>query len=181
MNMFSEVGFWFYFVLFLQEGATKPELVEKESDANIIERAPQGQANHDHLTSVDRTRENDRSGKLVNACKFCLYLKANIKTCKWYRSKFNIHFILSALLLLSFFRSVPPTTNFFFLKMLQPSEILFHYFILLKHLWIEVDLHTSLKFIVVNALINVSVTAFYRHDVSPRTGRRERCRITLGF
>ena len=93
MNMFSEVGFWFYFVLFLQEGTTKPELVENESDADIIERAPQEQANHDHLTSVDRAHKNNRSGKLVNACEFCLYLKVNIKTCKWYRSKYNIHFI----------------------------------------------------------------------------------------
>ncbi|XDA82074.1 hypothetical protein R6Z07M_011958 [Ovis aries] len=47
-----------------KEGATKPELVEKESDVDIIERAPQGQANHDHLTSVDRARENDRSGMM---------------------------------------------------------------------------------------------------------------------
>ncbi|XP_040103265.1 ankyrin repeat domain-containing protein 26-like [Oryx dammah] len=45
-----------------KEGATKPELVEK--DADIIERAPQEQANHDHLTSVDRARENDRSGMM---------------------------------------------------------------------------------------------------------------------
>ena len=112
---------------------------------------------------------------------FFVCLKAQIKTFKVHRCKYGIHFFLSVFLLLSFFRSVPSTTSFFFLKMLQPSEILFHYFILLKHLWIEVDLHTSLKFIVVNALINVSVTAFYRHDVSPRTGRRERCRITLGF
>ena len=92
MNMFSEVGFWFYFVLFLQEGATKPELVEKESDANIIERAPQGQANHDHLTSVDRTRENDRSGKLVNICEFFLCLKAHIKPSKEHASKYDMHF-----------------------------------------------------------------------------------------
>ena len=112
---------------------------------------------------------------------FFLSLKAQIETFKMYRCKYGIHFFLSVFLLLSFFRSVPPTTNLFFLKMLQPSEILFHYFILLKYLWIEIDLHTSLKFIVVNVLINVSVTAFYRHDVSPRTGRGERYRITLGF
>ena len=148
MNMFSEVGFWFYFVLFLQEGATKSELVAKESDTDIIDRAPQDQTNHDHLSSVDGAHKNTRSGKLVNACKFCLYLKANIKTCKWYRSKFNIHFILSTLLLLSFFRTIPPITNLFFLKMLQLSEILFHYFILLKYSWIEIGLYMSLKFIV---------------------------------
>ncbi|CAI9153815.1 unnamed protein product [Rangifer tarandus platyrhynchus] len=44
-----------------QEGATKPELVEKESDTYIIERAPQEQANHDHLTSVDRAHKNNKS------------------------------------------------------------------------------------------------------------------------
>ncbi|XP_061291663.1 ankyrin repeat domain-containing protein 26-like isoform X3 [Bos javanicus] len=44
-----------------KEGTTKPELAEKESDADIIERAPQEQANHDHLTSVDRAHENNRS------------------------------------------------------------------------------------------------------------------------
>ncbi|XP_055401340.1 ankyrin repeat domain-containing protein 26-like [Bubalus kerabau] len=44
-----------------KEGTTKPELVEKESDADIIERAPQEQANHDHLTSVDRAHKNNRS------------------------------------------------------------------------------------------------------------------------
>ena len=179
--MFSEVGFWFYFVLFLQEGATKPELVEKESDTDIIERAPQEQANHDHLTSVDRAHKNNKSGKLVNVCALFLYLKANIKTCKGYGPKYDIHFFLSTFLLLSFFRSVPPTTNFFFLKIFQPSEILFHYFILLKYLWREIDLHMSLKFIVVNLLINVSVTAFYRHDVSHRIERRGKYRITLGF
>ena len=79
MNMLSEVGFWFYFVLFLQEGTTKPELAEKESDADIIERAPQEQANHDHLTSVDRAHENNRSGKLVNVCGFFSMLKSSNK------------------------------------------------------------------------------------------------------
>ena len=79
MNMFSEVGFWFYFVLFLQEGTTKPELVENESDADIIERAPQEQANHDHLTSVDRAHKNNRSGKLVNVCGFFSMLKSSNK------------------------------------------------------------------------------------------------------
>ncbi|XP_055281962.1 ankyrin repeat domain-containing protein 26-like [Moschus berezovskii] len=44
-----------------KEGATKPDLVEKESDADIIERAPQEQADHDHLTSVDRAHKNNRS------------------------------------------------------------------------------------------------------------------------
>nr|CAI9713545.1 unnamed protein product [Rangifer tarandus platyrhynchus] len=44
-----------------KEGATKPELVEKESDTYIIERAPQEQANHDHLTSVDRAHKNNKS------------------------------------------------------------------------------------------------------------------------
>ena len=112
---------------------------------------------------------------------FFVCLKAQIKTFKVHRCKYGIHFFLSVFLLLSFFRSVPSTTNFFFLKMLQPSEILFHYFIVLKHLWIEVDLHTSLKFIVVNALINVSVTPFSRYAVSLRIGRRGRHRITLGF
>ena len=61
--MFSEVGFLFYFVLFLQEGATKPEIVDKESDTDIIERAPQEQINHDRLSSVDGTHRNNRSGK----------------------------------------------------------------------------------------------------------------------
>ena len=38
-----------------------------------------------------------------------------------------------------------------------------------------------LKFIVVNVLSTVSVTPFYRYDVSLRIGRRGRYRITLGF
>ena len=38
-----------------------------------------------------------------------------------------------------------------------------------------------LKFIVVNVLSNVSVTPFYRYDVSLRIGNRGRYRITLGF
>ncbi|XP_025120243.3 ankyrin repeat domain-containing protein 26 isoform X2 [Bubalus bubalis] len=44
-----------------QEGATKPEIVDKESDTDIIERAPQEQINHDHLSSVDGTHKNNRS------------------------------------------------------------------------------------------------------------------------
>ncbi|XP_065773186.1 ankyrin repeat domain-containing protein 26-like, partial [Muntiacus reevesi] len=43
-----------------QEGAKKPELVEKESDTSFIERAPQEQASHDHLTSVDRAHKNNK-------------------------------------------------------------------------------------------------------------------------
>ncbi|XP_065776975.1 ankyrin repeat domain-containing protein 26-like isoform X2 [Muntiacus reevesi] len=43
-----------------QEGAPKPELVEKESDTSIIERAPQEQASHEHLTSVDRAHKNNK-------------------------------------------------------------------------------------------------------------------------
>ena len=79
MNMFSEVGFWFYFVLFLQEGATKPEIVDKESDTDIVERAPQEQINHDLLSSVDGTHKNNRSGKLVNVCGFFCMLKSSNK------------------------------------------------------------------------------------------------------
>ncbi|NP_001107239.2 ankyrin repeat domain-containing protein 26 [Bos taurus] len=41
--------------------ATKPEIVDKESDTDIIERAPQEQINHDHLSSVDATHKNNRS------------------------------------------------------------------------------------------------------------------------
>ncbi|XP_055399584.1 ankyrin repeat domain-containing protein 26-like isoform X1 [Bubalus kerabau] len=41
--------------------ATKPEIVDKESDTDIIERAPQEQINHDHLSSVDGTHKNNRS------------------------------------------------------------------------------------------------------------------------
>uniref|UniRef100_A0A4W2EJT7 Uncharacterized protein n=1 Tax=Bos indicus x Bos taurus TaxID=30522 RepID=A0A4W2EJT7_BOBOX len=44
-----------------KEGATKPEIVDKESDTDIIERAPQEQINHDHLSSVDATHKNNRS------------------------------------------------------------------------------------------------------------------------
>ncbi|XP_070328092.1 LOW QUALITY PROTEIN: ankyrin repeat domain-containing protein 26 [Odocoileus virginianus] len=44
-----------------KEGATKPENVEKESDTDIIERAPQEQINLDHLSSVDGTHKNNRS------------------------------------------------------------------------------------------------------------------------
>ena len=147
MNMFSKVGFLFYFVLFLQEEATKSELVAEESDTDIIDRAPQEQTSHDHLTSVDGAHKNDRSGKLVNFCEIFLCLKANIKPSKEYASKHDMYFFLNKFLLLSFFRTVPPTTNLFFLRMLQPSEILFHYFILLKYSWIEVGLYMSLKFI----------------------------------
>ncbi|KAG5199012.1 hypothetical protein JEQ12_006712 [Ovis aries] len=43
------------------EGATKPEIVDKESDTDITERAPQEQINHDHLSSVDGTHKNNRS------------------------------------------------------------------------------------------------------------------------
>uniref|UniRef100_A0A4W2FYD7 Ankyrin repeat domain-containing protein 26-like n=1 Tax=Bos indicus x Bos taurus TaxID=30522 RepID=A0A4W2FYD7_BOBOX len=46
---------------FPSEGATKPEIVDKESDTDIIERAPQEQINHDHLSSVDATHKNNRS------------------------------------------------------------------------------------------------------------------------
>lgn len=119
---------------------------------------------------------------------FFLCLKASIKTSKVCRSKYTIyfflfffHFFLSMFLLLCFFRSIPTTTNFFFLKMPQPSEILFCYFIWFKYLWMEIDLYRYLKFIVVNVLINGSVAAFYRYDVSVRIRRRGRYRITLGF
>uniref|UniRef100_A0A4W2HSM8 Ankyrin repeat domain-containing protein 26-like n=1 Tax=Bos indicus x Bos taurus TaxID=30522 RepID=A0A4W2HSM8_BOBOX len=44
-----------------KEGATKPEIVDKESDTDIIERAPQEQINHDHLSSVDATHKNNRN------------------------------------------------------------------------------------------------------------------------
>ncbi|XP_070238249.1 ankyrin repeat domain-containing protein 26 [Bos mutus] len=44
-----------------KEGTTKSELVEEESDTDIIERAPQEQTNHDHLTSVDGAHKNNRS------------------------------------------------------------------------------------------------------------------------
>ncbi|XP_040104366.1 ankyrin repeat domain-containing protein 26-like isoform X4 [Oryx dammah] len=44
-----------------KEGATKPEIVDKESDTDIIERAPQEQINHDLLSSVDGTHKNNRS------------------------------------------------------------------------------------------------------------------------
>ncbi|XDC63662.1 hypothetical protein R6Z07M_014844 [Ovis aries] len=44
-----------------KEGATKPEIVDKESDTDIIERAPQEQINHDRLSSVDGTHRNNRS------------------------------------------------------------------------------------------------------------------------
>ena len=146
--MFSKVGFLFYFVLFLQEGATKSELVAEESDTDIFDRAPQEQTNHDRLTSVDRAHKNDRRGKSVNFFEFFLCLKANIKPSKEYASKYYMNFFLSKFLLLSFFITVPPTTNLFFLRMLQLSEILFHYFILLKYSWIEIGLYMSLKFIV---------------------------------
>ena len=49
-----------------------------------------------------------------------------------------------------------------------------------SNLWIEIDIYV-LKFIVVSVFINVSVTPFYRYDVSLRIGRRGRYRITLGF
>ncbi|KAM7234061.1 hypothetical protein CapIbe_014219 [Capra ibex] len=39
----------------------KPEIVDKESDTDIIERAPQEQINHDRLSSVDGTHRNNRS------------------------------------------------------------------------------------------------------------------------
>ncbi|XP_017912508.1 PREDICTED: ankyrin repeat domain-containing protein 26 isoform X5 [Capra hircus] len=44
-----------------KEGATKPEIVDKESDTDIVERAPQEQINHDLLSSVDGTHKNNRS------------------------------------------------------------------------------------------------------------------------
>uniref|UniRef100_A0A8C6E0L6 Ankyrin repeat domain-containing protein 26 n=1 Tax=Moschus moschiferus TaxID=68415 RepID=A0A8C6E0L6_MOSMO len=44
-----------------KEGATKPEIIDKESDTDIIERAPQEQINHDHLSSVDGIHKNNRS------------------------------------------------------------------------------------------------------------------------
>lgn len=117
----------------------------------------------------------------MNFYEFFLCLKASIKSSKVCRSKYTIHFFLSMFLLLCFFRSIPTTTNFFFLKMPQPSEILFCYFILFKYLWMEIDLYRYLKFTVVNVLINGSVAAFYRYDVSIRIRRRGRYRITLGF
>ncbi|XDB59472.1 hypothetical protein ABFV05_013088 [Capra hircus] len=39
----------------------KPEIVDKESDTDIVERAPQEQINHDRLSSVDGTHRNNRS------------------------------------------------------------------------------------------------------------------------
>ncbi|KAI4562118.1 hypothetical protein MJG53_011460 [Ovis ammon polii x Ovis aries] len=42
-------------------GATKPEIVDKEGDTDITERAPQEQINHDHLSFVDGTHKNNRS------------------------------------------------------------------------------------------------------------------------
>lgn len=101
------------------------------------------------LSSVDGVHKNTRSGKLGNICEFFLCLKAHIKPSKGYASKYGqVHFFWSIFLLLSFFRTIPPTTNLFFLRMLQLSEILFHYFILLKYSWIEIGLYMSLKFIV---------------------------------
>ncbi|XP_005688162.2 PREDICTED: ankyrin repeat domain-containing protein 26-like [Capra hircus] len=47
-----------------KEGATKSELVAKESDTDIIDRAPQDQTNHDHLSSVDGAHKNTRSDML---------------------------------------------------------------------------------------------------------------------
>ena len=79
MNMFSEVGFLFYFVLFLYEGATKPEIADKESDTDLSERGPQEQINYDHLSSVFGTHKNNRSGMLVNVCGFFPMLKSSNK------------------------------------------------------------------------------------------------------
>uniref|UniRef100_A0A4W2FYF2 Ankyrin repeat domain-containing protein 26-like n=1 Tax=Bos indicus x Bos taurus TaxID=30522 RepID=A0A4W2FYF2_BOBOX len=62
-----------------KEGATKPEIVDKESDTDIIERAPQEQINHDHLSSVDATHKNNRSGKLVNVLTEFLSVKLSLK------------------------------------------------------------------------------------------------------
>ncbi|XP_040104664.1 ankyrin repeat domain-containing protein 26-like [Oryx dammah] len=47
-----------------KEGATKSELVAEESDTDIIDRSPQEQTNHDHLTSVDGAHKNNRSDML---------------------------------------------------------------------------------------------------------------------
>ncbi|XP_068843612.1 ankyrin repeat domain-containing protein 26-like [Capricornis sumatraensis] len=47
-----------------KEGATKSELVAEKSDTDIIDRAPQEQTNHDHLTSVDGAHKNTRSDML---------------------------------------------------------------------------------------------------------------------
>ncbi|XDB61694.1 hypothetical protein AB1E18_015052 [Capra hircus] len=46
---------------FLDNRATKPEIVDKESNTDIIERAPQEQINHDRFSSVDGTHRNNRS------------------------------------------------------------------------------------------------------------------------
>lgn len=120
---FLKLGF-FNFVLFYRKWATKPEIVDKEGDTDITERAPQEQINHDHLSFVDGTHKNNRSGKFVNVCDFFLCLKAQIKKCID-ANMASISFFKCVSFAL-FFRSVPSTTNFFFLKMLQPSEILFH-------------------------------------------------------
>ncbi|XP_060252824.1 ankyrin repeat domain-containing protein 26-like [Ovis aries] len=47
-----------------KEGATKSELVAEKSDTDIIDRAPQEQTNHDHLSSVDGAHKNTRSDML---------------------------------------------------------------------------------------------------------------------
>ena len=66
---------------------------------------------------------------------FFLCVKAQIKTFKVHRCKYGIHFFVSMFLLLSFLQKCPKYYQLFFLKMLQPSEILFHQFILLNYLW----------------------------------------------
>ena len=53
--------------------------MDKESDTDIVERAPQEQINHDLLSSVDGTHKNNRSGKLVNVCGFFCMLKSSNK------------------------------------------------------------------------------------------------------
>ena len=53
--------------------------MDKESDTDIVERAPQEQINHDLLSSVDGTHKNNRSGKFVNVCGFFSILKSSDK------------------------------------------------------------------------------------------------------
>lgn len=66
------------FVLFLQEGATNPEIGEKENDTDI-ESAPQEQTDHNNLTSFDGAHKNNRSGKLVNIYELFSMLKGQYK------------------------------------------------------------------------------------------------------
>lgn len=62
---------WFFFSLFqLQEGTTKPAIVEKEDDIGTIDSSPREQMNKDNMTFVVGGHKNSRNGKLVNKWKF---------------------------------------------------------------------------------------------------------------